>query len=374
METIKDLRCYSVPAPGKRWVILVIETNSGLTGLGEGTLSFPACQADAVVASIHQARGFLLGKDASRISRLWSDLYEIFYWRGGPAAMTALGTIDQALWDIAGKMAGQPLFQLLGGAFNDTVRTYTNGWWGTNPTSEQLVERAQIAVSEGANALKWYPFRHVPGSDRRYHVAPAEMKAAIAEVEAMRSALGPSIDLMVDVWRRLDTGSAIEFCRAVESLGLLFVEEPVVAENADILAKVARSTTARLAAGERLLTKWEFRPLIERQLVSFVQPDVPRVGGITEARKIAALAETYGIGVAPHNPVGAVGTAAAAQLAFSLSNFVILECFSTKEQAYRQDFVSQDLPRCREGFSLPTAPGLGLLVDEAYLARYRCTF
>lgn len=372
MERIQDLRCYSIPSGGKSWVILVLETGSGIAGLGEGTLSFPVCQAPSVVSSILQTRDFLIGKDATRIGRLWSDLYETFYWRGGPAAMTALGTIDQALWDIAAQRAGLPLFQLLGGAFGDSVRTYSNGWWGTAPTTEQLVERALIAVSEGATALKWYPFRSIPGSDRRYHVAPQEMAAAITEVEAMRTALGPAVDLMVDVWRRLDTSSAIEFCRAVEGLGLLFVEEPVVAENADILGKVSRSTTARLAAGERLLTKWEFRPLIEQQMVSIVQPDIPRVGGITEARKIAALAETYGIGVAPHNPVGTVGTAVAAQLAFALPNFVILECFAAKDPSSRQEFVLQDLGRDDNGFCLPTTPGLGVTIDEAYLKKFRC--
>ena len=367
MERIQNLRCYSIPSAGKHWVILVLETSSGITGVGEGTLSFPVCQAPAVVTSILQARDFMVGKDPTRIGRLWSDLYETFYWRGGPAAMTALGAIDQALWDIAARRAGLPLYQLLGGAFGNGVRTYANGWWGTAPTTEQLVERALAAVSKGATALKWYPFRNIPGTDRRYQVSSQEMAVAIAEVEAMRAALGPGIDLMVDVWRRLDTGSAITFCRAMEDLDLLFVEEPVVAENAEILDKVARSTTARLAAGERLLTKWEFRPLIERQMVSIVQPDIPRVGGITEARKIAAMAETYGIGVAPHNPVGTVGTAVAAQLAFALPNFVILESFDA-----RQEFVLQDLDRTDGGFLPPTAPGLGVTVDEAWLSKFRC--
>lgn len=368
---IRDVVCYAPPGKGarfsqSRFVIVLVKTDEGLTGAGEATLRFPVCLSGQVIAAIDGCREYLVGQDPRRIARLGADLYDRFFWRGGPVELTALGAIDQALWDILGQAAGMPVYQLLGGAYHENLPLYHNGWWRGAETTEEVIAKATDTIAKGAKRLKWYPFEFLPQLQDNFHVTNAQLKRAIDEVMAMREAVGPEIELMIDVWRRLDLNSAIRFCNAIEPAGLVFVEEAVFAENIDVMIRLARSVNVRLSTGERLLTKWEFRPLIEAQAVGIIQPDVPRVGGITEARKIAALAETFGISVAPHNPTGSIATAAAVHLCASIRNFTMLERFVPFDP---DPFVAEDLTYRHDHIELPTRPGMGVTVDEDALKR-----
>jgi galactonate dehydratase len=283
--------------------------------------------------------------------------------------MCALSAIDQALWDIAGKVAGLPVHRLLGGPYRDRVRVYLNQWYRGAQSREDLVQKAQAAVAQGGTALKWYPFRFLPQLEPSYSLSPKQIRLAVDEVQAIRQAVGPEVDLMVDVWRRLDLTSAAQFCHAIEELNLLFVEEPVAGENPEVLCELSRSTRVRLAAGERLFSRSEFRPIVERQAVGIIQPAVLRVGGITEAWKIAAMAETYVIGVAPHNPVGPIGTAAAIQLAATIPNFIILETYANGVPPLRNEIFTKQPEIAGDAYPVLDSPGLGVTINEDAIAR-----
>lgn len=368
---IRDVICYAPPGKGarfsqSRFVIVLVKTDDDLTGVGEATLRFPICLSTQVIAAVMGCREFLIGQDPSRISRIWADLYDRYFWRGGPAELTALGAIDQALWDIAGQAANMPVYKLLGGAYHERIPLYHNGWWRGAEFTEEVIAKAHATIATGATRLKWYPFEFLPQLQDNYHLTNAQMDRAVQEVLAMREAVGKDIELMIDVWRRLDLNSAIRFCNAIESAGLVFVEEAVFAENIDVMIQLSKSVNVRLSTGERLLSRWEFRSLIETQAVGIVQPDVPRVGGITEARKIAAMADTYGISVAPHNPTGSIATAAAVHLCASIRNFTMLERFVP---FIPDPFVEQDLSYGPDYIELPTGSGMGVTVNEDELKR-----
>jgi galactonate dehydratase len=363
---IVGLRSYVLPAEWKEWVVILLETEDGLTGIGEATLDY---RSAAVVGALEECAEFLIGKSAIGIERIWQELYRGFFWRGGAVQMTALSAIDQALWDIAGKAANLPVHRLLGGAVRDRIPVYLNQWYRGARSPEELVEKAVAAVAGGSRALKWYPFRFLPMGSQNYMLSSGEMRRAVGEVEAVRRAVGPDVALMVDLACRLDRTMTIQFCYAVEPCDLLFVEEPVGPENAAVLKEIARATRVRLATGERLFSRWDFREVIEQQMVGFVQPDVSHAGGITEMRKIAAMAETYMIGVAPHNPLGPVANAASLQVSATIPNFVLLEAYADDVPPMRQQFVVDGPWMDGDAFPIPEAPGLGITVDEAALRR-----
>lgn len=364
--TISAVRWYVVPTEFKDFTMVVVETAGGITGVGEATLDMRSAQ---VCAGVEAAARQLVGRSAVGIERIWADLNDRVFWRGGPVDLAALSAIDQALWDIAGKAAGLPVHQLLGGPFRTRVRAYLNQWWRAIAQGADLVDLARAAVKEGATALKWYPFRFLPQHEQNWAVGAGDVQRAVDEVAAVRAAVGPGVDLMVDLWRRLDRAAAAQFCRGVAPYGLFFIEEPVMAENVEVLAGLAQQSPVRLATGERLVGRQEFRAVIERQAVGIVQPSVIRVGGITEMRKIANLAELYGIGVAPHNPVGPVATAASVQVCAAIPNAVILETYANGVPAVRNEFMKVNLLLDGDGFDVGTRPGLGVEVDEQALAR-----
>jgi galactonate dehydratase len=367
---IRDANCWLIPWTDQRnWVIVTIETEGGLVGFGEGTLYYPVCQSARIKAAFEECKSDLIGRDAGQIQLIWRDMFDRHFWRGGPASMTTLGAIDTALWDLAGKAAGLPIHRLLGGRCRDTVRTYENGWWVGETGSEDLAEKARQAVANGAHALKWYPFRSLFNKRFERPLSAKRLNDAIADVHMVRRAVGDDVDLMVDIWRCLDVQSALRFCREVEALNLLFVEEPIVNETAELLLQLSSATNTRIATGERLLNKWEFKPVIERRAVSVIQPDLPRVGGITEAQKIAALAEVNEIYLAPHNPTGTVATAASIHFCAAWPNFTILEMFSPADTSRREDFILDGVTT-RNGYaSIPEKPGLGVEVDISALRR-----
>lgn len=343
------------------WTLLKMYTDEGVTGVGECTLE---SKEETVVGALKDLSRYLIGKDPLLIERHWQEMYRGSPWQG-VAQFSAMSGLEQAMWDVAGKVYGQPTHRLLGGPCRDRVRLYT---WPTpeGDSPAAYAEAAQQAVSQGYRTLKTDPF-----ADTFFTASPARIDLAVGRVVAMREAVGWEVEIAVDGHQRLYPQTAIKIARALEPLKILFFEEPVPSDNLDALAKVAENVRVPLATGERIYTRWGFRPLLERQIVDVIQPDVCHVGGILECRKIAAMAEAYDVPIAPHNPNGPVGMAAAVQVAACTPNFLALE--STHARAWQWELLDHPL-EIREGYvELPTAPGLGIELNEAGLKKHAGT-
>lgn len=368
---IRDVICYTPPKNLTRFgetrsVVIEIITDSGIRGIGEGTLAFPMCLSNQVVAAVQGVREYLLGADTREIEKIWSDLYDQYFWRGGPVELHAQGAINHALWDILGKEHSLPVYQFFGGRMRDRLPVYHNGWWKGANTPQEVVQKALSIVETGATRLKWYPFEFLPQLQNNHQISKADIGRAVGEVLAVREAVGDKVDLMVDVWRRLDVASATQFCQGVEAAGLVFVEEAIPAENYDSMALLSKAVRVRLAAGERIISRYEFSKLFESRAIGIAQINVNRVGGISQAHKIAAMADNYDISVAPHNPTGALATSAAVHLCATLRNFALLERFVP----FTDSWVSRNLVYGPDYVEVPNDPGLGIELDLSYLGKY----
>ena len=330
-------------------VMVVVHTDEGVSGVGDATLEG---QADAVLTVLATLAREVAGADAARIQHLWQSLYRDPFWRPGPIRLSAMSGIEQALWDIKGKVAGLPVFDLLGGACRDELRLYANSPVGSTP--QELAESAVAIVERGFDAMKLAaPDATLPLD------TPGSLRAAVARCEAIRAAVGDDIALGIDLHGRLSPAMAIAFAHAVTDLGIWFLEEPTPPEALPSIVDVARATSIPLAAGERLLTKWAFRDLLEMRACAMVQPDLAHCGGILEARLIAGMAESYGVGIAPHNPLGPVNTLASAHLSLAVPNFVRLEHVVT-HPSWCWDLVTPGLEFVGGRLQVPSGPGLGV--------------
>jgi galactonate dehydratase len=296
-------------------------------------------------------------------------MYRHGFWRGGVVLLTAISAIEHALWDINGKALGVPVYRLLGGACRDRVRLYTHFGPSQSMTgdSDNSIKSAidnarRIVEEEGFTALKTGPFPRQDVVDER-----AWVDHAVRLADAFRQAFGDSVDLMYDCHGRPRPAVAVRLARALEPYKLLFLEEPVPPDNVDAMLKVSQARPSiDIATGERLFTKWGFRELLEKQVVDVIQPDPAHDGGILETRKIAAMAESYYVQVAPHNPYGPVGTAVGIQLGGCIPNFLILE--HARSPFFRA--VQRDPIVIKDGYvELNDKPGLGIDLDETVLAR-----
>jgi galactonate dehydratase len=336
----------------RNYLFVRVQTDEGLHGWGEGTLEG---KERAVEAAIGEADRYLVGQDPFQIERHWHHMYEVPFWRGGPVLGSAISAIDQALWDIKGKALGVPVYELLGGAAHDRIRYYANGWLGGARRPEDVALNAKAAVAAGATALKWDPF----GSAGLF-AESAALHRAVESVAAVREAVGPTVDLLVEVHGRLSPANAIRVAKQLERYDPFFFEEPVPPEHMDELALVARATSIPIASGERAFFKHGFRPMLEAQAVAYIQPDPCHAGGITEMKKIAAMAEAYHVGFAPHNPNGPVATRVCQHLAAACPNFTILE-WLPQDVPWRDDLMGGAFEV--EGGTMPLPPGPGLGVE-----------
>ncbi|MGH2532614.1 MAG: galactonate dehydratase [Thermomicrobiales bacterium] len=341
----------------QNWLFVTIETDEGISGIGEASLEGRELTVEAAVRD--HAR-YLVGQDPLRISHHWQAMYRHGFWRGGVVLNTALSGLEQALWDIKGKALGVPVYELLGGRARDRIRVYTHC---RGATPEEAAERALALVAEGFTALKFGSWPAGEADDR------AAVRWAATLIETVRAAVGPDVDLMVDNHGRSAPGAAIELAHALAPYNLLFLEELTPPDNILALERVKQANVnVRLATGERLFTKWGFRELFERQIVEVVQPDICHDGGILETRLIAGMAEAYYVKVAPHNPNGPVATAASVHLAAAIPNFLILEY--ARNEPHRS-LVQRNGPRVEGGYiAVPTAPGLGIELDEEVIAAH----
>ncbi|MHB0875832.1 MAG: galactonate dehydratase [Anaerolineae bacterium] len=336
-----------------RWLVVRLHTDEGVTGYGEPTLEG---HIPAVVAEIGCWRDYLIGADPRRIQHHWQALFRQAFYRGGPVQCSAISGLEQAMWDIVGKWLGVPVWALLGGRVRDRIRMYRHVGGGG---PEQVAASAREAVAQGFTAVKM----GVTEAGVRTIDTPALVERAVAQIAAVREAVGSAVEIGVDMHGRLSPAMAIRIAKAIEPYSPMFIEEPCLPENVDTMATVARATSIPVATGERLLTKWGFREVLEKQAATVLQPDPSHVGGILESRFIGAMAETYYAALAPHCPLGPVALAACLQVDACTPNFLIQE-HVTRGEGYLR------LPLAIDGGSVavPEGPGLGLDIDEEALA------
>ncbi len=347
--------------PARRPLVLVkVTTDTGLYGWGEATLE--GKEATVMQAVCELAR-YLTGRDPFRIEDHWQQMYRGAFWVGGPVLNSAISGVEQALWDLKGKAYGAPVYELLGGKVRDRLRAYANGWFHGAQSVDDYVRMAKETVARGYTALKWDPF----GKSGLF-ISNDEADAAVENVRAIREAVGPKIDLLIEVHGRFSPANAIRVAQRLEPFFPFWYEEPIPPENIDALATVARAVRFPIASGERLFTKWGFKEIIEKQAAAVVQPDICHAGGIWELRKIAAMAEVYYIGMAPHNPNGPIATMASIHLDACTPNFLIQEYVVDEHVGY--DGLIAEPPVVENGyFLIPDRPGLGIEVDESLLDR-----
>lgn len=357
----------------RNWIFVKVVTDQpGLWGWGEATLEW---HTRSVVGAIEDISQLLIGEDPRRIEYLWQMMYRQHFWHGnGIVRGTAISGIDIALWDILGKIHGVPCHELMGGRVRDYIRLYCHlgggkmeDFYETRPDdAKRFGELAARAVADGFTAFKSMA---VPETMPLEGLAPVHY--AEANVSAMREAVGSSVDIMVDCHARPSPRMGMQFAKALESYGLYFFEEPCWPETLEDIALIQRSVSTPIASGERLVTIHAFRELFERRAVSVIQPDITHCGGLSEARRIAAMAEAYRIAVAPHNPQGPVSTAASIEFGFATPSYVICESVHN-DVPWRADVVSEGFTVQEKGrIVLPnTRPGLGIEINEAEVKKH----
>lgn len=331
-----------------RWCFLKVHTNAGIVGLGEPIVEG---RAETVKTAVNEAEPYLVGRDPRRVMHHWSAIYRHAFYRGGPVLTSALSGIDQALWDIKGKALGVPVYELLGGPTRNRVRVYEGV--GSPEDVKKGMKQGFTAFKTGV--AKTEPWEIIE--------SPAGVDHAAQQFAELREAAGPDVDLAIDFHGAVSPQSAKRLIKKLEEDEPFFIEEPVQCQNVDVMADVADSTHLTIATGERVYTKWGFREYLEKGAAGILQPDLCHAGGITEVRLIAGMAEAYYVGIAPHNPLGPISTAAGIQLAASIPNFLIEELGSLGEGYLKEPFEVDD-----EGYiPLPDDPGLGIELDRDQL-------
>ena len=337
-----------------RYLFVQVHTDAGITGLGEsGAWGF----LEASAAAVDTFTRYLVGQDPLRIEHHWQYLYRWSHFRGA-AIMGALSAVDIALWDIAGKHFGVPVYQLLGGKCRDRARVYyhVNG-----ETKEELIQGCIDAKARGFTAVGHLtPFLDEP-PDRPYFKTHADkMEDAVDTVRRYREAVGNDLDLCIEIHRRLTPAEAVVLGRGIEPYRPFFYEDPILPDNLDEMALVAERIHVPIATGERLHSIWEYQALLQRGAVQYVRPDVCMVGGISHARKIAALAEAFHVLVVPHNPLSPVSTAACIQLAAAIPNFALQELPVGEEVPPKRTIVDRPLTVDGGFLVVPERPGIGI--------------
>ena len=354
-----------------RWLFLRVTTDEGVTGWGEPSVEGRAHTSAAAVEDLAE---YLIGKDPLEIERHWQLLTKGGFYRGGPVLSSAVAGIDQALWDIAGKVRGAPAHELLGGPVRDRMRVY--GWIGGDRTGEytpeQVAEEALGQIARGHTALK------MNASSQMLPVDTLERtREVVARLEAVREAIGPERDIAIDGHGRLSRATAKRLLPLLEPYHPLFVEEPTPPEHQESLGELTSITSIPIATGERLFSRWDYKQLLGTG-VAIWQPDASHAGGISEMQRIVAMAETYDVWVAPHCAIGPIALAACLQVCFASQNVLIQECGLGYSEPGLENWSSQILEylvdrsifELHDGFiERPTKPGLGIEIDEKELER-----
>jgi len=357
-----------VNAKMRNWVVVRVYTDvAGLIGIGEATVEF---QARAVVGAVEDLAPLLIGRDPREIERNWQILFRHPFFKGGVVTMSAISGIDQALWDISAKDLNVPLWRMLGGLARDRVRMYDHLGGGNSDavynsdTVNSFEEQMKLSIKDGFTAVK---ILAVPQS------APlgdaARLRHAGELMATARKAAGPDVDIMIDFHGRTTAAMAIQYAEVLAPYNPLFLEEIVQPDQNEALKRARAKIKVPLAAGERLLHRTEFLPLLEDGLIDVAQPDVCHAGGVTELRKISALCDTYGVTMAPHNPLGPIATMVNVHLGLTTPNFLIQEVMRS-DVSWRSEVFS-GVPDIKDGHIYPpTAPGIGVEMDEKEAAKH----
>ncbi|WP_077533887.1 galactonate dehydratase [Massiliimalia massiliensis] len=341
-----------------RWCFVEIETDDGLTGWGEPVVEG---KASTVRACVEEMKEYLLGNDPMRIEDIWTTLYRAGFYRGGPVLMSAIAGIDQALWDIKGKFYGAPVYELMGGRCRDKMKVYS--WIGGDRPSD-VARDALEKKEKGFSAIKMNATEELQMID-----SYEKIDAVLERVAAIREAAGKYFGIAIDFHGRVHKPMAKVLAKKLEEFDPMFIEEPVLCDNMESFRDVANACNIPIATGERLFSRWDFKRLLETGYVDIIQPDLSHAGGITEVKKIAAMAEAYDVALAPHCPLGPIALASCLQVDATSYNAFIQEQsigihYNTGASVLdyvnnREDFVFAG------GFvNLPKLPGIGVEVNK----------
>ncbi|SDS86836.1 mandelate racemase/muconate lactonizing enzyme family protein [Microlunatus soli] len=354
-----------------------IDTDEGLSGYGEAN---PDAGAGGVVGVINSVRELLIGEDPRNVERCWEKLRRrVFAGSQSGVFVIAMSGIELALWDLAAKAMEQPVYRLLGGKFRDRIRVYADCGDGDDPdgSASGCADRAQRMVEEGFTAIKFdIDNLHHPAKFDHYNhtLGGREIRDMVDRVAAIREAIGPDVDLAIDMHARYDVPSACRIAAELEPFALMWLEEPVPPENPQALARVRQSTKTPICAGENLYLRWGFRELLDAGAVDVIEPDIPKCGGLAESKKIANLAEMYYIPFAPHLVSTPLGTMAAAHQCSAVPNFYVQEWHALEERDVWDSYVvppTDSASIVKDGYiTLPEVPGIGVELDLDNVRRH----
>jgi galactonate dehydratase len=366
VETIYLPRGITVHAGAITYLWVRIHTDEGLIGLGE---SYPNAEAEASIVHSRLA-AVLLGKDASAIDRLWADMFLAVSYSGWAGAeMRAISAVDIALWDLLGKATGQPIYKLLGGASRQSIRIY-NTCYDKVDFSCEAGRLARELLASNIRAMKIWPFDPIAKENNGNHISAEQMRRAIEPLRLIREEVGDAIDVAIEFHGFWNLPSAIKIARALEPYKPMWLEEMLPQDNLAAYAELARSTEVPLCLSERLMTRWGFRELLENRAASIIMPDISWCGGISEGKKIATMAETYYLPIAPHNCGGPILHFATAHLSANVTNLFIMESVRRHYHDEYEGLVTRKLvPEASGDLPLPPGPGLGVDLSPEVLSR-----
>jgi len=369
---LTDFEVYQLGQPAAKnsatWaansILLKLTTSDGLIGYGEAV---PTLRVQPVIQSLREVARVYIGKDPLDVEGNWHEWHKHdFYLPVSFESTTAVSAFDIACWDIIGKHFGAPIHEFLGGKIRDRVRLYANGWYDNCVTPRQFGERAKQFADMGYTALKFDPF----GSYYDY-IDEEGLQLAYDRVKAVRDSTGEKMEVLIEHHGRFNPNSAIMIARKLREFNPLFMEEPVHPENVEGLRKYRSSTDVRVALGERILTKEQVVSVLKDNLTDFLQPDITNIGGVTQARKVAAIAEAFGVEIAFHNAFGPIQNAITLQMDAAIPNFLIQESFYDCFPPWKRALVRDQTPVQNGYTAIPNKPGLGVDVDETVIAKHR---
>lgn len=365
IETIHLARGITVHAGPVQWLWVRIHTDAGYTGLGE---TYPDPLSEKAVIH-HRLAPVLLGRDARQIDRLWADMFEAIAYSGWAGAeLRAISAIDIALWDLAGKSANKPVYELLGGASRPAIPTY-NTCYDNFSFLEQPVELARSLYESGIRAMKIWPFDPIARVTRGQSLSAEQLKKGMEPLRLIKEEFGDRMEVAMEFHGYWNLTMARKIARAVEPLEPMWLEEMLPQDNLAAYRELSRSTRLPLCLSERLMTRWQFRELLENRAASFIMPDICWCGGISEAKKIATMAETYYLPVCPHNCGGPILHYASAHLAANLPNLFMCESVRKHYLEEYAGIVANTLPAIQGEIPLPPGPGLGVELSAEVLHR-----
>lgn len=352
---ITKMNLYTVPP---RWLFLEIETDEGITGWGEPVVEG---RASIVKTAVEDFSGYLIGKDPLLIEDHWQVMYRGGFYRGGPEVMSAIAGIDQALWDIKGKYYQAPVYELLGGKCRDKLKVYS--WVGGDRPADVL-KGVEDLMASGCTAVK------MNGTEEMHYIDSFEKIEEVAErIASVREQFGHKLSIGVDFHGRVHKSMAKVLARELDQFKLMFIEEPVMAQNNEALREIVKHTATPIATGERMFSRWDYKNLFVDGYVDIIQPDVSHAGGISEVKKISSMAEAFDVAVAPHCPLGPIALAACVQVDACTPNAFIQEqslgIHYNKGGDLLDYIVNKDMFQFENGFiHIPDGPGLGVVVNK----------